>query len=837
MADIFPGRPLTTISIQVPNGTTQHDNEHILCLPITKSYWPSVAGIIVFFATNYLAHAATVKSSPGDDVLVQACNAILALCFPMSGLLRALNAIIRFPVIAKNEVDKACRAGALCMVVRAPHWRPKLGQVLQLGVVSERNDELVTSEELQRQPNSLHAEIRFHEEVGGGGFRESYLRAYRAQRTVRPPVQGKLITYVPSYARENSSRWVHFDSVWARSRVDLRLTRVHGTFELPDGYEFAIVPRSTYLLSQVTSTAHQNRAHTDPKLTSEMSAGYSILKAVASLIQVIAAFTTLLSHRPDLIRRWGYASYHLTVIPYLVMTLVNLICNMITPDYPCLYMVRSDTMVEAEKVGGRFEGEVAQMLSLFPKGPVHFDDPTWTGLTEKDIQRFSKFIASTPAAIDSIRLWDLLFSRTQKLSAKDRKVIRLKIVDDLVNVQSDKVQAVVDDDNSSTGEQQASETVNTTYERVDVPRARNDEVQPEVNDDTVPRASGVVAENEHDDNDSQEHFTKMQVPEHDVKILAKGLDSEDNYQIQIPHAPKSTLPKGFLYTIRNVLKEAIPDRALFPISLQSIRKNKEHLDAEPSSAWRRAWTLYKLTLTNILLPTALAKGVKPKAVRTARLYYPNCQRFLRWDDIKASVAEANTEDAVAKSLRAPSSNAEMTGADIEIPASSVSEVRKLLQLPSQRISNPASISELEDMIQVSAGPRKSVQTAWAVLVEISIGLCVVGLFFGLIAALTKFHAGDSSATERGIMMAWLGSGLYGFCLPLLSTLELLKVLFLLPLTVVLAMAANAAIPAGQQNAISYAIALLPLGLFIPPIWGFVLVGRMLTEWGDCVRLY
>ena len=201
------------------------------------------------------------------------------------------------------------------------------------------------------------------------------------------------------------------------------MTRVHGSFELPNGYEFAIVPRNTYLVSQVASNADSDRTRTDPKLTSEMSAGYSILKTVASLIQAIAAFTTLLSHRPDLVKRWGYASYHLTVIPYLVMTFVNLICNLVTPDYPCLYMVRSECMVEAEENRGRFEGEVAQVLSLFPKDRIYFDDPTWTGLTEKGIQKFSQILASASTyaiVIGSIRLLDI-FSRTQKLSTKDGK--------------------------------------------------------------------------------------------------------------------------------------------------------------------------------------------------------------------------------------------------------------------------------------------------------------------------------------------------------------------------------------------------------------------------------
>lgn len=63
------------------------------------------------------------------------------------------------------------------------------------------------------------------------------------------PIKANMITYLPSYAREHSSTWIHFDSVWARSRVNLRLTRVHGTYDLPEGYEFAIVPRNTFLIS------------------------------------------------------------------------------------------------------------------------------------------------------------------------------------------------------------------------------------------------------------------------------------------------------------------------------------------------------------------------------------------------------------------------------------------------------------------------------------------------------------------------------------------------------------------------------------------------------------
>jgi hypothetical protein len=92
--------------------------------------------------------------------------------------------------------------------------------------------------------------------------------------------------------------------------------------------------------------------------------------------------------------------------------------------------------------------------------------------------------------------------------------------------------------------------------------------------------------------------------------------------------------------------------------------------------------------------------------------------------------------------------------------------------------------------------------------------------------------------------------LYGFCLPFMSTSELLRVFFLLPLVSVIDLAFTwmmkpmdrfwtlyrggpIYLPAGMETICSF----LPLAIFIPPIWGFVLVGRMLVEWGDCIRLY
>ncbi|KAF7948140.1 uncharacterized protein EAE97_003551 [Botrytis byssoidea] len=543
----------------------------------------------------------------------------------MSGLLRALNAIVRLPILARNELEKACRAGALCMAVRAPHWRPKPSQKISVGVVLEDDKDVENTDP-----------------EGQFGHDSSQ------------PIKANMITYLSSYAREQSSTWIHFDSVWARSRVDLRLSRVHGAYDLPEGYEFAIVPRNTFLISQVASDTHE-----DPGLSSEISASHCVLKAVASLIQVVAAFTTLLSNRPDLVSRWGYASYHLTVIPYLAMTHVNLISNMVSPDYSCLYMIRSETMVEAEKLGRRFEGEIAQMISLLPKDGMQIENQAWSGLTKK---------ANHPADSTGASLSN---------SGNENPALQNVFFDD-------------------------------------------------------------------------EFRTQLNPKD----ILARPVDTTDEYQIQIPRVPRRSSRKGLLYTVHLVMEDLSSARgektSSFFTMLQNMRENRMRLKAYKSadSYIKRIMIIYNLALKDCIIP------------------------------ISSGDYADNKENSNETQFRVLSP---ITDGEENCLAASISNVRMLLKLPERPTTTTASIAEPEELLYLSNITRTNGRIGWAILVEISIGVCVVGLFFGLIAGLTKFHSGESSVTERGIMMTWLASGLYAFCLPLLNTLELLKVLFLFPI--------------------------------------------------------
>jgi len=422
--------PLTDLTIQVPLSATQHNNSHTLC--IRGPPWKGALTVVTFFATNYVAHAATVKSSPGEGTITTAFMTLLALCFPMFGLLRALNAIARKARFGGSELRNACRAGALCMVVRGPDWRPDPGTELEAVLV----EQILPEQEMNDNVEDRNI-----------------------------PKGARMVNYFPSYAREDSSAWAYFDTIGSRAYVDPDLTRIHGSYHLSPGYTFAIVPRnaklgyienensdhekpaqkgvafedssSTTNNGQLSATEPQpardghsvnpentgslhpghamsNYARSDaqrkeapvvvspPKevidertLKSDISSNYSIVKAIASLIQLLAGLDTLILHREDVIGRWGYAAFHLTVIPYMLMTTVNFVSNLLVADYACLYIVESDTMREAEARGCKFTGTVGSLQGYQFHNYTEFSATEvagWNGFTQLHMANLARLL-------------------------------------------------------------------------------------------------------------------------------------------------------------------------------------------------------------------------------------------------------------------------------------------------------------------------------------------------------------------------------------------------------------------------------------------------------------
>jgi hypothetical protein len=109
-------------------------NPNLICIPST---WHS---IFIFFATNYLAHAASVKCLPGEGIWEYTFIIITAIIYPYAGLKRGLESIFSRAIFASNPIAMATRASAFCIVVRSSSWKPATGQQSISGVAVHQHE-------------------------------------------------------------------------------------------------------------------------------------------------------------------------------------------------------------------------------------------------------------------------------------------------------------------------------------------------------------------------------------------------------------------------------------------------------------------------------------------------------------------------------------------------------------------------------------------------------------------------------------------------------------------------------------------------------------------------
>ncbi len=99
-------------TVEAPEGTTNHGDPKLLCTP------PNWRDYIVFHALNYLIHAATIPSEPGETKREVVFAVLNALFIPGSGVLRATRRLMLRPGLRRRvPLECASAAGALCMVV------------------------------------------------------------------------------------------------------------------------------------------------------------------------------------------------------------------------------------------------------------------------------------------------------------------------------------------------------------------------------------------------------------------------------------------------------------------------------------------------------------------------------------------------------------------------------------------------------------------------------------------------------------------------------------------------------------------------------------------------
>lgn len=90
----------------------------------------------------------------------------------------------------------------------------------------------------------------------------------------------------------------------------------------------------------------------------EISCNYNVVKIIAAITQILyGSFQIYHSSGPQL-EKFGYAAYQLTIIPYIIMSLINLLASLCEPEYPAMFLV-SRSIDEDE--GRRISGEIGKV--------------------------------------------------------------------------------------------------------------------------------------------------------------------------------------------------------------------------------------------------------------------------------------------------------------------------------------------------------------------------------------------------------------------------------------------------------------------------------------------
>ncbi|RPB07008.1 hypothetical protein P167DRAFT_579757 [Morchella conica CCBAS932] len=286
--------------------------------------------VLSFFLVNYSLHALTVITNPGSGVVITVCSCLTAILFPFRGFVIAVAYLSDLAISGGNSLEQAKLADALVMVV------PR-----------SMKFEAYTCDP---SFSNIHGQHPFPVRTLPNPFRKAFWAA-RA-------------------SRGNGGK-----SEDPEDSFNLRFN---------DTYRFAKVPQSFKVQPLIKGSKHEF----------ELSSSYGIVKALAAVVQLAYGAYELYAARAKQFERFGYAAYSLTIIPYIIMSLVNFATSASRPSYPARYIVyyrgrdlpetlstdMEETTIAATALMAREDGS---LLSTDAKDQGHRED--WMKEVESEV--------------------------------------------------------------------------------------------------------------------------------------------------------------------------------------------------------------------------------------------------------------------------------------------------------------------------------------------------------------------------------------------------------------------------------------------------------------------
>ncbi|TLD14146.1 uncharacterized protein PgNI_04843, partial [Pyricularia grisea] len=363
---------LSSCQLTAPPGFTYKDPDcKVLCQP---TQWTDA---ISFILVNYLAHAGTIISQPGQSTFKSVFKVVLAFLLPGSGVLQGVNTIWNCAIFGSSNLQTAARAGALCAVVR--HDTAAERDIAMYRRTRPEPPSIPTETLYEATLNSYHSSLgaiqnlcrsfQWHQPHRAQVLLKIFLAALahcvstvnlllsfftdklpeylvlllehlrRSLLRTEQAVASSQLQPKPLQTRRLFYGWVSLTLIRRHQEVtSMKAIRIHGVCRLPKGYDLMLVPSDAAFINEENQTLI------------EVSAGYNALKIFISIFQLIYSSHAIYRARGDQIDRYGFAAFGLTVIPYAWMSLVNLTGNLLCPQYNTIFLVGSEGLDHLERV-------------------------------------------------------------------------------------------------------------------------------------------------------------------------------------------------------------------------------------------------------------------------------------------------------------------------------------------------------------------------------------------------------------------------------------------------------------------------------------------------------
>lgn len=315
-----------------------------------------------FVFTNYVLHALSVRSLPGENVYASTVFKLCCLLIPYTGLRRGLSLISRATNFTSDDLQGAARANALCMVIRKNDWRPHAG------------DEIVGCH-IEIQNSSTDPTTAPGEKMGGTGIlqetetvessnsseigtnKDEKGLSVSVKDTYSPPSCGGLVNRITRLMIETHR---FQDKAPTNSILDHQNVKIQGRCELPPGYALSYIPKDMKIYPRIPYAENPipRLFSIEPYSKTHLSSAHDFPRILFSITQTVSGAYALYKARGSQIERYGYAAFGLTVLPYIVVSIINFLGALVTSEYETVFVVHSSMMDEMITRGGIVDGVV-----------------------------------------------------------------------------------------------------------------------------------------------------------------------------------------------------------------------------------------------------------------------------------------------------------------------------------------------------------------------------------------------------------------------------------------------------------------------------------------------